>query len=60
MKYLLFTALLFSALFVSCTAEQKTVPGKRTVKPLSEKIAIDGKLSEKVWSKGAAVEKFHL
>ena len=60
MKYLLFATLLCSALLVSCTAEQKTVPGKLTVKPLSEKITIDGKLSEKVWSKGAAVEKFHL
>lgn len=60
MKFLLFATLLSSALLVSCTAQEKSVPGKFTVKPLSGKITIDGKLSEKAWSKGAAVEKFHL
>lgn len=60
MKYIFFAAFFCSALLVSCTAEQKPVPGKVTVKPLSEKIRLDGKLSEKVWTRRADVEKFYL
>ena len=60
MKHLLFAALICSALLAACSAEEKNVHGKVTVKPLSEKITIDGKLSEKAWAKGAVIEKFHL
>lgn len=50
----LFVSLLLSTLLSQAAAE--TV----TIKPLTGKIAIDGRLTEKVWQRKADVEKFYL
>ena len=52
-KYLLGTFILTALLFSALSA------GTVSLKPLSEKITIDGKLTEKVWQRKADVDSFY-
>ena len=55
MKIRLLCTIFLSLLFISAAAAETV-----RIKPLSEKLTLDGKLTEKIWQRKADVDKFYL